>query len=119
MSMDYWGVVLYGVAESWLTKTDKTDCFYDIQEMKNTCDFTEIITTPDGHEIEVNLWMELAENENYIGFLAGYPWEFNQDDEMITPKIVVKAISQFLEPYGYNPKEIESEIDYISTHNCG
>jgi hypothetical protein len=118
MSTDYCGVVMYGVAESWLTHTDKTDSFYDIIKTTPTNEFCVTVLTSDNHEIPVELWLEISEDENYFGFLAGYPWEFNKDNaNIITPQIVEQAISQFLEPYGYKPEKIKSKIDYISTYN--
>lgn len=116
MSMDYWGVVMHGVRESALTLTDEfEDGLNGVAEEKYNSNRDFLVKLPNGKELYLGL--EVSEDDSFLGFSAGYPWEERMQG--LTEKDVNDAIVQFLRPYvDMTDDEIRAEIEDISTYNC-
>ena len=115
MSIEYWGVVMHGVQESDLRFKDEYDGLLDVIEDNND-DYFFPVKLPNGKVIE--LGFENAEDDEFFGFYAGYPWESRLHD--ITQVDVEDAIVQVLLPYlDMTEAELRAVIDDINTYNCG
>lgn len=109
--MHYWGVIMRGVREDDLSWN--TDGLYDLTEELDGREFT--VSLPNGKNVLLDI--EISEDENYIGFHSGYPWD--EHTKGLEEKDIDDALVQFLTPYVENTEEeIRSKIDYISTYNC-
>lgn len=103
MSLMYWGMIAYGVKESNLEPGSKT--FEEILEEKT--DDIDAFFVDIGNRKTVQLRMQIGEDDSYLGYCAGFPWDFaGTMDAELTPEDVVLAIAKFLEPYGYEYEDI-------------
>lgn len=104
---------MYGVKESDLSSGDTS--FDEIFEERDT----RVAEVDIGGRKTVNLTFEPTEEDSYLGFLAGYPWDFaGTSDEFLTFGDVEEAIAGFLKKYGYNTEEVKKKCGEISTYNC-
>ena len=121
MSVEYWGIRMYGVNESQLEARHNTDPEFwgDPQILEE--DYN------DAREVNINLkngkvvplYFESTEDDSYLGFEPSYPWEIKGNARLdITKEDVEEAIVEFLKPYGYDPEDIHKAMEYINTYNC-
>ena len=123
MSVEYWGIRLYGVAESNLTKK-----WYDNPEtgesgihgiLNDLYDENYMITVSLPNGKKVPLYFEPTEDESYFGYVAGYPWDFKENKEdVLTRQDVEDAIVKFLSEHGYDAEDVRDHIEDISSYNC-
>ena len=113
MSMQYWGVLIHGVALDDLKWKDED---FDFQESVMGEDMDVTVKLPNGKSVLLS-W-EPTEDGDYFGLFAGYPWY--EHFQGITEKDADDAIVQVLMPYlDMTEKKLRKEIDDISTYNCG
>ena len=124
MSMDYWGIVLYGVSDNNLVAGNKENgeswSFWEIQELYNDDEHSDVWDVKLENGKIVPLYMEITEDDSYLGFEPIYPWNIKSNHEIlkITEKDVADAIVKFLEPFGYDKDAIYANCDYVSDYNC-
>ena len=122
MSTIYWGIVMHGVNENDLkfkeaVDEDEYNGGIDYIIEKHHGGNREImVMLPNGKKVILNY--EPTEEDNFFGFMAGYPW--NDYMQGLTEADVDNAIATFLLPYvDMTKQEIVNCIDDISTYNCG
>ena len=110
MSVEYWGIRMYGVNESQLAARHNTDPeFWGVPQILEE-DYNDV------REVNIN---ESTEDDSYLGFEPSYPWEIKGNARLdITKEDVEEAIVEFLKPYGYDPEDIHKAMEYINTYNC-
>lgn len=110
--MHYCGINLRGVEESCLTFKDNiVTSLSELSDMLDSLTFN--VTLPNKKVVPLDIY--LTEDECYIGFTAGYPW---QQDVSLTEKDIDDALVKGLSYYCENAEDIRSHIRYISTYDC-
>ncbi len=112
MSMQYWGVKMYGVADSDISS--ETHNLYKIQS-----ELDELFVSVEVNGKLVGLMFETAEDDAWLGYAPSYPWDMDANKVKITQQDVMDAIAKFLKPYGYDEEEVKTVCDFIDTYNCG
>ena len=121
MSMDYWGVVMYGIEETEIPFKEglAEDYYGGLEYIFDTVydnEYEICISLPSGKN--VRLIRESTEENEFLGFSACYPWQ--KVAQGITQEDVENAIWAVLEPYvTCTQKELVEKINYINTYNCG
>ena len=110
MSMDDWGIELYGLEVNDFELNEKYDDFYSVEDALSE---TGILND------SIISYISNGQDLVYIGFFPQYPWLSNSSND-ITREEVEKEIQKVLEemckdiPPGY----ARENCDYISTYGC-
>lgn len=106
-----YGIIMRGISESSLHWKDESG-LEGLPEHHKTWDI--FVKLPNNKKVLLNF--EASEEENYLGYLANYPWE--EYSKNITKEDVDNALVKILLPYVTDTEEyIRNAIEYINTYN--
>lgn len=107
--MNYRAVRMYGVAEDQFATGGKA--FHDICEDNDGLRDYRVVVD----DFIVPVHIDITEDMDYVGFDAGYPWNYRDLDlQNLQDYHIKKAIATFLELYDYSYREVYNAVGYIS-----
>lgn len=120
MSVDQWGVELYGVNVANLKFKDEENGYDNLCELlEDEYDFDVYVeVNSKGVPLE---WVPIRDDDYYFGYAPKYPWfRMERDENNLTKEEVADAIAQFLDEYIVDAKkQVTQNIEYFNLVNWG
>lgn len=138
MSMDYWGIVGYGVCvqdiEQYIDKEKVNILVRDINV--NCCDFTEDVFEDDTFcgnpyqnfgeflseldETNTIIWDDGGESQKaFFLYVPKYPWMYRNNDPKSIKDVEDRIIKVLKMVCNATEEELKKKIDFINDYGCG